>query len=48
MPSWFQGNKDFSNIAQGLRDIGFSQDNVDALMGGNWYRFYKENFVPRS
>ncbi len=48
MPSWFQGNKDFPNIAQGLRDIGFSQDNVDALMGGNWYRFYKENFVPRS
>ena len=48
MPSWFQGNQDFSNIAQGLRDIGFSQDNVDALMGGNWYRFYKENFVPRS
>ena len=48
MPSWFQGNKDFSNIAQGLRDIGFSQDDVDALMGGNWYRFYKENFVPRS
>ncbi len=48
MPSWFQGNKDFPNIAQGLRDIGFSQDDVDALMGGNWYRFYKENFVPRS
>ncbi len=46
MPSWFQGNKDFPNIAKGLRDIGFSQKDVDGLMGTNWYRFYKENFVP--
>ncbi len=47
MPHWFQGNKDFFNIAHGLRDTGFSQEEVDGLMGGNWYRFYKDNFVPR-
>ena len=48
MPFWFQGNNDFSNISMGLRDIGFSQNDVDCLMGRNWYRFYRDNFVPRS
>ena len=46
MPSWFQGNKDFGNIAEGLKDVGMSKREVDAIMGLNWYRFYKDNFVP--
>ena len=48
LPCWFQGNKDFSNIAKGLRYTGFSQEEIDGLMGDNWYRFYKDNFVPRT
>ena len=46
MPSWFEDNRDFGNIAQGLRDVGFSEEDVTKVMGGNWYRFFKENFTP--
>lgn len=46
MPSWFQDNRDFGNIAEGLAQKGLSQSEVNGIMGGNWRRFYKENFVP--
>lgn len=44
MPSWFQDNRDFGNIAKGLAQTGMSPSEVDGIMGLNWYRFYKENF----
>ncbi len=44
MPSWFQDNRDFDNLEAGLRDVGMSTDEVAAIMGGNWYRFFDENF----
>jgi len=47
MPIWFKDNRDFGNIAQGLRDVGFSEEDVTKVMGGNWYRFFKENFTPQ-
>ncbi|MEM7509110.1 MAG: membrane dipeptidase [Pseudomonadota bacterium] len=47
MPDWFRDNRDFGNIAQGLQDAGFDTDDVAAIMGGNWYRFFAENFVSR-
>ena len=46
MPSWFQDNRDFENIADGLAQSGLSQSEVNGIMGENWHRFYKENFVP--
>ena len=46
MPSWFQDNRDFGNIAKGLAQTGMSPSEVDGIMGLNWYRFYKENFRP--
>ena len=46
MPSWFKDNRDFGNIAEGLAQTGLSQSEVNGIMGGNWHRFYKENFVP--
>ncbi|MDG1935320.1 MAG: membrane dipeptidase [Paracoccaceae bacterium] len=45
MPYWFQNNRDFCNIAQGLRDTGMSETEVNGIMGDNWYRFYRDNFV---
>ncbi len=48
MPSWFQSNLDFGNIENGLRATGFSDDEVAALIGGNWYRFFRDNFGPAS
>ncbi|MEX0370017.1 MAG: membrane dipeptidase [Tateyamaria sp.] len=47
-PSWFRDNRDFGNIEDGLRATGMSEDEVAGIMGGNWYRFYAENFTPRS
>lgn len=47
MPSWFQDNRDFDNIEAGLKATGFSDNEVAAIMGGNWHRFYGENFAPQ-
>ena len=47
MPGWFRDNRDFGNIEAGLRATGLSADEVAGIMGGNWYRFYAENFTPK-
>lgn len=47
-PEWFADNRDFGNVSSGLADVGFSADEVDALMGGNWLRFYDESFGPHA
>ena len=44
MPSWFQGNRDFGGIAEGLRATGLSEAEVAGLMGGNWHRFFETSF----
>jgi membrane dipeptidase len=45
-PDWFRDNRDFGNIEDGLRATGMNDQEVGAIMGGNWYRFYAENFTP--
>jgi len=45
-PSWFRDNRDFSNIALGLKDVGFSDDEVAAVMGDNWLNFFESSFGP--
>ena len=47
MPKWFQDNRDFGNIETGLKSTGMSKQEVAAVMGGNWYRFFKNNFGPQ-
>ncbi|MDD9923265.1 MAG: membrane dipeptidase [Boseongicola sp.] len=46
MPSWFQDNRDFGNIEAGLRKVGMNDEDVAKVMGGNWYRFFRDNFGP--
>lgn len=46
MPTWFEDNRDFGNIEQGLRDTGMAEAEVADIMGGNWYRFFTDNFGP--
>lgn len=46
MPSWFNDNRDFDNIQSGLCATGLSDADVTDIMGGNWYRFYADNFGP--
>ena len=46
MPGWFKDNRDFGNIENGLRQTGMSAEETAAIMGGNWYRFFSDNFGP--
>ncbi len=46
MPSWFHDNRDFGNIEDGLRAVGFNADEVAAIMGGNWLQFFQSSFGP--
>ena len=45
-PDWFRDNRDFGNIEDGLRAAGMNADEVAGIRGGNWYRFYQQNFTP--
>ena len=45
MPGWFKDNRDFGRIADGLKNAGMCDDDVVAVMGGNWYRFFDANFT---
>jgi len=44
MPPWFGGNLDFGNIANGLHTNGFTDTDVEKVMGGNWLRFFEDSF----
>ena len=46
MPSWFEDNRHFGNIRDGLTQVGFSTQEIYCNMVGNWYRFYAESFGP--
>jgi membrane dipeptidase len=46
MPAWFQDNRHFGAIAAGLRQVGMSTTEVDAIMGGNWFDFFARSFAP--
>ena len=48
MPDWFRDNRDFGNIEDGLRAVGMNNEEVAGIMGGNWYRFFDENFGAAS
>ncbi len=40
-PEWFRDNRDFVNIASGLLSKGFSNEDVELVMGKNWLNFSK-------
>lgn len=46
MPAWFTDNRDFDTLQTGLMATGLSETDVAGIMGGNWYRFYTNNFGP--
>jgi membrane dipeptidase len=45
-PSWFQGPADFVRLLEGLSKVGLSDEDVAAVAGGNWRRFFGEAFAP--
>ena len=40
-PSWFKDARGFKNIESGLKKIGFNLDEINGILGNNWYNFYK-------
>ena len=40
-PEWFTDARGFKNIENGLIKIGFSTEEVDGILGNNWFNFYK-------
>jgi membrane dipeptidase len=48
MPDWFHDNRDFAGIGAGLAATGMHADEVAAIMGGNWLRFFANGFGPEA
>jgi len=40
-PDWFLDARGFSNLEIGLNKVGFSESEVNGILGNNWYNFYK-------
>ena len=41
-PDWFKDARGFENLEIGLKKVGFSENEVNGILGNNWYNFYKE------
>ena len=40
-PDWFVDARGFNSLEKGLKNIGFSIDEVNGILGNNWFNFYK-------
>ncbi len=40
-PDWFLDARGFSNLKVGLKKVGFSENDINGILGNNWYYFYK-------
>ena len=40
-PVWFEDARGFKNLESGLKKTGFNQDEVEGILGSNWYNLYK-------
>lgn len=45
-PDWFSDSTHYARIAKGLSDHGFSDEDVEKVMGKNWLRFFESSFSP--
>ena len=41
-PKWFLDARGFGNLEKGLIKIGFNENEVNGILGNNWYNFYRE------
>jgi len=41
-PDWFLDARGFENLEVGFKKVGFSENEVNGILGNNWYNFYKE------
>ena len=40
-PEWFIDARGFNNIEKGLNKIGFNDEEINNILGNNWFNFYK-------
>ena len=40
-PDWFLDARGFKNLDTGLKKVGFNENEVNGILGNNWYNFYK-------
>jgi len=40
-PDWFIDARGFLNLENGLKKIGFNKNEIDGILGNNWFNFYK-------
>ena len=40
-PDWFPDARGFNNLESGLKKTGFNNEEVNGILGNNWYNFYK-------
>ena len=43
-PEWFKNATGFDNIENGLKSVGFNNDETNGILGNNWFNFYK-NYI---
>ncbi len=43
-PEWFKNATGFDNIENGLKSVGFNNDETKGILGNNWFNFYK-NYI---
>ena len=41
-PNWFVDARGFNNLEKGLKKLGFKNNEVNDILGNNWFNFYKE------
>jgi len=41
-PDWFLDARGFKNLEIGLKKIGFKENEINGILGNNWYNFYKK------
>ena len=39
-PDWFLDARGFKNLESGLNKIGFNKEEINGILGNNWYNFY--------
>jgi len=40
-PDWFLDARGFNNLEFGLKAVGFKEEEINGILGNNWYNFYK-------
>ena len=40
-PEWFLDARGFDNLENGLKKVGFNKQEVNGILGNNWFNFYK-------